>query len=368
MIASVRADLTPEIRVVVRYNRRGGVPMTTIPSVADAASGGRRPDSLGVLETTRPVVDAARLVRIDLAAVAALAEDLARDRPSPPAWDAVHHYVDESPGGEVRTAQYILVLDALNFCFWGEPRWQVEAIEQSGGWINGYYALAVALKRAILKRIPLLDAGYLASLTLDDLRGILRGRGEIPLLAERLANLREVGRALVARHDGQFANLVRQTEGSAVALTLAIAREFQSFDDATTWRGGEVRFYKRAQICVADLAGSLGGRGLGRFDDLDRLTAFADYKVPQVLRRLGVLVYAPELAVLLDARTLISAGGEPEVEIRAATVWGVELLRRALAERGVALAATEIDWLLWERGQRPDAADRPYHLTPTIYY
>lgn len=326
------------------------------------ASGG---DTLGVLETTRPVVEAARFVRVDFAAASALADDLARDHPSPPLWDAAHHFVDDRPGGDARTAQYVLVLDALNFCFWGEPRWQVE---YEGEWVNGYYALAVALKRAIGEGFPLLDASYLSSLTDADLRDILRGRGEIPLFAERLANLHEVGRALAEHHEGQFANLVRRAGGSAVVLALAIVREFSSFNDVTTWRGREVRFYKRAQICVADLAGALGGQGLGRFTDLDRLTAFADYKVPQVLRRVGVLVYTPELAALLDSRTLIPPGSEEEVEIRATTVWGVEHIRRAVAGRGVALAATEIDWLLWERGQRTSEHDRPYHLTRTIYY
>ena len=331
----------------------------------DALSGARDADTLGVLETTRPVVEAARLVRIDPRAIGTLADELKRDRPSPPAWDVAHHYVDDAPGGEERTAQYVLVLDALNFSFWGEPRWQVEF---EGEWVNGYYALAVALKRAIARGTPILDADYLAELALADLREVLRGRGEFPLIEERLANLREVGGVLRSKHGGQFANVVRAANGSAVTLVRTIVRDFRSFDDVVTWRGREVRFYKRAQICVADLAGSLGGRGIGRFGDLDRLTAFADYKVPQVLRRLGILVYAPELAAALDAREPIASGSEPEVEIRAATVWAVEEIRRALAERGVVLTASEIDWLLWERGQRPSVDDRPYHLTRTIYY
>ena len=40
----------------------------------------------------------------------------------------------------------------------------------------------------------------------------------------------------------------------------------------------------------------LQGRGLGAFHDIDRLTMFADYRVPVVLRQLGILEYSPELA------------------------------------------------------------------------
>ena len=96
------------------------------------------------------------------------------------------------------------------------------------------------------------------------------------------------------------------------------------------YEGERVLFYKRAQICVADLAGSFGGEGWGRFHDLDPLTAFADYKVPQVLRRLGILRYdARRWPDRSNALEPIPAGSEPEVEIRAATDLG-----RRTAPRG----------------------------------
>jgi hypothetical protein len=57
-----------------------------------------------------------------------------------------------------------------------------------------------------------------------------------------------------------------------------------------------VFLYKRAQIFVADLYGAFGGSGLGGFGDIGALTMFADYRVPVVLRLLGVLQYGPGLA------------------------------------------------------------------------
>jgi hypothetical protein len=56
-----------------------------------------------------------------------------------------------------------------------------------------------------------------------------------------------------------------------------------------------VFFYKRAQIFVGDVYGAFGGKGLGCFHDIDQLTMFADYRVPVVLRLMGLLHYSPEL-------------------------------------------------------------------------
>ena len=89
------------------------------------------------------------------------------------------------------------------------------------------------------------------------------------------------------------------------------------------------------------------------------LTAFADYKVPQVLRGFGVLDYTVDLARRIDERRLIPMGSPEEVEIRAATVWACEWIRQELGSRGTALQAFEVDWTLWQAGQSP-------RLAPTI--
>jgi hypothetical protein len=310
------------------------------------------------------VLDSARLVRIVQPTIEAIADGLAGHPVPVPEWDTARHYV----GPPAQTAQWVLVLDALNFCFWadpGEARWQVE---DRGEWVNGYWALAVALKRAVAEGVPILDAEYLARMSVGDLARVLRGRGLVPMLEQRLANVREVGRGLLASYGGQFANVISRADRSAVALVRLLARDFPSFDDVATYQGREVRFYKRAQICAADLYGALGGAGLGELRDLDRLTAFADYKVPQVLRGLGILEYSPELAAKVDARAPIAPSSADEVEIRAATIWGVEELRRALAGRGRSLTASEVDWYLWDLGQHLPPDVPPYHLTRTVYY
>lgn len=314
----------------------------------------------GVLETTLPVIEQARHVTIDQVAVTRLCRRW-HDDPFPvPPWDDEVH-----AGGDPNA---VLLLDALNFCFWPDPGKEKWSIDYRGRRLNGYMALAASLKRARDEGIPIFGADYLASLTEEQLAHVFRGHGSIPMLPERVANAREVGRVLQERFSGSFAEVIGRAAGSAVTLVELLVEHFPSFRDVTTYAGREVRFYKRAQICVIDLVGTFGGDSWGRFEDADRLTAFADYKIPQVLRAYGVLRYSPELAATVDDRMLIPAGDPREVEIRAAMVWAVEHLRRGLAELGRTATAYELDWFLWNLGQRPVENERPYHLTRTIYY
>ena len=317
-------------------------------------------DPLGVRAGARWVVERARLVRIDDAAVARLADGLAAADVQAPPWRTWPHWW----GGDHDTASYVLVLDALNFSFWGEPKWRVTL---DGRTVDGYWALAAALRRAIEEGVPLLDPAWLSKVDEDTVRRVFRGEGEIPMLEARVAHLREVGRGLRVL-GGSFSTLVETAGVSAARLVGEVARLFPSFDDVATYDGREVPIFKRAQILVSDLFGAFEGRGLGRFDDLDVLTAFADYKVPQILRQEGVLVYGAELAEHVDRRVEIPPGDPAEVEIRAATIRACELLRQALAERGRAsLRAFEVDWLLWSLAQ-DRTFERPYHRTRTIYY
>lgn len=351
-------------------------------------------DMLGVLESTRPIVEVSQLAQINQDGLAVVADKLRafkQQEASPDGqgkqegtadaftWYPQYHFFD----GTERTANWLLLLDALNFCFWaekGQARWQVE---YRGETLDGYWAEAAALTRAVEEGYPLWDARYLSDLSREDLAHILRGSaakdGEeeeggqepvtIPLFEERLANAREVGRVLLERYNGQFANAIKEAGGSAVRLVLLLAEHFPSFRDIASYRLHEVRFLKRAQICVADVHGAFGGKRWGTFHDLDRLTVFADYKLPQILRHFGVLEYHPSLAKRVDAMELLATGSEEEIEIRAATIWACELLRQAMdkQEGREAISAAEIDARLWLLSQNITDM-RPYHRVRTIYY
>jgi len=318
----------------------------------------------GVLESTLPVVDGAEHVRIDRNRLEELCWRWSDSPFAVPPWDDHVHWSDGGPA----TANYVLLLDALNFCFWPDPGQERWTIQFRGQRLGGYMALAAALKRGLEEGVPLTEAAFLAEIRAEQLQHVFRGTGSIPLLERRVENAREVGRVLQGSYDGSFANAVETCAGSAVGLVELLAREFPSFRDVASWKGRPVRILKRAQITVCDLYGTFAGLRWGAFHDLEALTAFADYKIPQVLRAQGILDYSPALAARVDALELLPPGSAEEVEIRAAMVWAVEWIRLALAERGVHRRAFELDWFLWNLGQKPVADERPYHRTRTIFY
>ncbi len=361
-----------------------------------------RADPLEVLASTARVVQNARHVKINPSAIERAADALAQRRVEPPEWNYEYHFFD----GTARSVSYIFLLDTLNFCFWGKPRW---TIEYQGKTLDGYWALAASLKRAAEADPRVLDADYLAQISPDALAHILRGKGEIPLFTERWRNVRELGTVLRDRWSGDAARLVESAQGDAARLARIIADNFSSFNDVAVYktrdtvtrRHGDtekfaksslarvspaplhlffpapVHFLKRAQILVTDLWGSFHGKQWGAFTNMNALTAFADYKLPQILRAWGILKYASSFARKVDSQIELAAGSAEELEIRAATLWAVEFLRASLAERGREFMSIQVDWILWEAsqeknlakvGNKPSQGLKPYHKVRTIYY
>ncbi|CAL8464125.1 g3660 [Coccomyxa elongata] len=279
-------------------------------------------------------------------------EHLTSDR----AFDADLHFTDGGP----LTVLYLLCVDSINFCFW--PQCGLE-----------YEHLARGLKEALIRDKQALDPHRLACFDGDQLQKLLSLTTPMPAQDRRAELLREVGQQLLSHFDGRPQNLIAQAEGSAVRLVDLIANSFPGFQDRTMYRGREVWFLKRAQIFVGDVWGAFQGQGLGRFDDISELTMFADYRVPVVLRQMGILVYSAQLANMVDTRYELAAESEEEVEIRACTIQAVEELKSALRERssrdGCPVPhSVQLDWFLWERGERERETAPPHHRTWTTFY
>ncbi len=334
-------------------------------------------DELGVLSSTRDVVEQGESVWITMEGIEQLSKQWIHELaigneqdeqrgPFSPSWDTTYHFYD----GTERMVNWLLLLDVVNFCFWaekGRDRWR---ISYKGETLNGYWAEAASLKRAVEEGLPLWDAEYLSTISEDVVASIFRpieGSDPIPLFEQRVANMREVGRVLQETYEGQFAQAIQLADHSAVALVKALTGNFPSFNDVVRYRGREVRFFKRAQICVADIASAFGGKQWGAFSDLSRLTIFADYKLPQILRHYGILAYSPGLAMHIDNQELLEQGSEEETEIRAATIWACELLRRVMQRQGYSMNASEIDSKLWSLSQSVEHM-RPYHRVYTQFY
>ena len=317
-----------------------------------------------VLETSKNVAEISRQVRIDKQALVRFSRKLVEDRIQVPPWNYLYHFCDRGED----TVSYLLVLDSLNFCFWPKPENDTWEIQYESKRLSGYYALAASLKGAIESGVPITRAEYLAGLSLSKLKKILAGRGELQLLEHRLKILNELGELLLAEYGGEAYKLVESAGMSAVKLARLLAERLTSFRDVAEYQGYKVFFYKRAQIFAADLYGAFDGKECGSFMDMDKLTAFADYKLPQMLRHLGIFHYARSLAQKVDQKIFLEPKSPEEIEIRANTIRAVELIRQEMDKMGKDLKAFEIDWILWNLGQEPDFKIRPYHRTKTIFY
>jgi hypothetical protein len=323
------------------------------------------PDPLQIRTGSRFVIQRARDVRIDQRRVHEIAEQIRQSPPAShsPTWISDHlgsHQLDRN-----QIANWVLVLDALNFCFWGEPRWKVTIGDRTE---NGYWALTLALRRALDEGYGITDAETLAEVSSVDVARMLRGESVIPLFPARVHNLREVGSSLIQYHQGSFLECIDQSGRCAVELLRRVITLFPSFVDARTYDGRTIPFYKRAQILVSDLATALQEPGSPLFGDLSVLTAFADYKVPQVLHQLGVIRYSPRLEAALRSMQLIPPDHPWEVEIRAATIVAVADLAEASSSPEEPVPEYAIDWHLWALGQDHDESRLPYHRTSTIAY
>ena len=273
----------------------------------------------------------ARSVRIDLDALEALQPG------PPPELDPRRHYL-EGPAADV--ADYLVVLDAINF----GSGWFPTIRKRTGS--SGYFTVAWALAdhwRAGAGWTP----GQLRAMRTEEVADTLGQARDHELMALFAQALRELGRFLAGR---RALDVVGEARGSAQRLAERLATGM------TMWHDNG--FYKRAQLVGGDLA--LGG--VAEFGDLDQLTIFADNLVPHVLRCEGVLVYDERLAAHIDAGRLLRPGPQ-EREIRGCAVHACALIaqRSGMTER-------EIDYALWNRGQRPEYKARPRHRCRTVYY
>ncbi|HEX5307789.1 MAG TPA: queuosine salvage family protein [Solirubrobacteraceae bacterium] len=264
----------------------------------------------------------------------------------PPPLDPERHYLEGSPAD---VADYTLALDAINFGSGWFPT--LRKRELHGKPVSGYFTVAWNLADHVRRHGPP-SAHWLMRVRATEVASILDQDPSNELMSLYAQALRELGRFLArdGRRERHALDLVSEAGGSAVRLAELLAHGMPMWRD----RG----FYKRAQILASDLALA----GVAQFDDLDRLTIFADNLVPHVLRCDGVLVYDDALTARIDAGERLSPGGA-ESEIRACALHACALIsqRTGVSER-------QIDNWLWTRGQSPEYKARPRHRCRCVFY
>ncbi|RHZ88834.1 hypothetical protein Glove_21g195 [Diversispora epigaea] len=283
-----------------------------------------------------------------------------------------------------KTIDWIFMIDLLNFSFWSEKDGSERfAILYEGKKCVGYWSLCAVINRAIEEGTPITTPSYYSSesnISDQDIRHVFRSstQEEIPLLNERIKCIREAGKVLMEKFEGSFVNCIKKANKSCMKLLNLIIENFNSFKDEAILNGEKVVLYKRAQILIADIWACFDGKGLGEFHDIDEITMFADYRVPQALYSLGVISYSKNLLKMLESATLLPNGSRLEVEIRGCSIWAVELLKRVIQkkieqdkehEAIPILNAIILDFFIWDFATENDEIlNLPFHRTRSIYY
>jgi hypothetical protein len=313
-----------------------------------------------ILDSTRFVVEQSSHVTIDDAAIDRWAEQVRPEALAP----SGHELLAELPGDRAQLANLVLLIDALNFCFWSDDPIR---FEWRGRICERFNAMLVSLLLAARADASWFEPTFWLEVSEEELRSTLSGRGRLLLMEERLAIVRETARVLLERFDGRFLHAVESVNERAWPLAVLLLTQFDSFADVARYRGQPVYFLKRAQICALDLSFAWQTHGHGALSGLDELTAFADYRVPQALRHLGILRYRPELSARVEGAHELESGSEEEVEIRAACIHAVDRMARSLAGRGKSVPVWRIDGHLWELSHQSDVRGR-HHRTRSVYY
>ncbi|KAG8432684.1 hypothetical protein GDO86_017069 [Hymenochirus boettgeri] len=333
-------------------------------------------------ETGKFIAENSKDVFVETVGVKTLAEKLfekiGRNEITLKGWKSLHELNPLDSGEDA--VNWVFFADTLNFSFWSESEEKKYIVKYKGKEYSGYWSFCAAMNRALDEGIPLTTASYYSSITLDQLKYVLRSNSDtpIPMIEQRLEILHQTGKILMDKFGGSYLNCIKMSNGSAVKLLQLVVENFPSYRDVGTYKGKLVAFYKRAQILVGDTWGVLEGKDEGCFNDIEKITMFADYRIPQALVYFGALRYSEELLRKLNEGWLFNYGEEQEIEIRGCSIWAVELicerLRELFENEGKKMSneinPVLIDHFLWDyaRDYRLEINVVPFHRVRCIFY
>lgn len=318
---------------------------------------------LNVLSTTKFVVDRSKDVKIDLEAIYSFVDGIQREE-----MQISEINLSGKRWGFETTSQIIFIFNTINYCYWAgknEEKWKVKI---DGEELDGAIALYRCLEKETDNNPDFLTGSYLANLTASNLKAILAGNVMIPLFDQRLKCLHQAGKILEKQFNNSFTNVLIQSGNDALTLAELLVNRFSYFNDVSEFRGKKIGFYKRAQLNSKMISDACLSNNKPELNNLSELTAFADYKIPQILRDFGVLRYSKELAQKIDNYELIESNSVAEVEIRSASIWAVETIRQRLGKKFGRISAAQVDSMLWNLSQTKAKGELPYHRTLTIAY
>lgn len=237
-----------------------------------------------------------------------------------------------------QVSQYFAVGNAVNFRYWQKGsggRLNFEEGVKGGLPCSGSRYMWRCLRVCIESGdSPILDSRHLASLTVREANAIFSDdahRQVMPAMAERVRNLRDLGRKLSSTWQGSFWNVVSACGGSLDRF-VDISAAFRAFDDP---------------LCKLTMVNAimLQGRGLVQFD-ADFLPGIDYQLTKQLVRQGAVLPPEPVSRKLMASMLLTTSEGR---DLRATCLFALLEIGRIAGQSGEV-----VDNLYWSNGRRCD--------------
>lgn len=265
-----------------------------------------------VLETCKFVVDNAKHVNINYDKVNELIDEVLE-------FNNVHYLTKVPyPIYDMDTrdiVNFLLIYDSIDFSFWGEPKWTINA---NGQFLDGGIALLHCIFNLFNNCDSRLVYKEIGNMSLDQFKELLKGNVDIPLLEERYRIITGIARIVNGKMNGSFYDYIKAMNTDKEIFE-TILNYFSSFEDTRTYQYRTIYFYKLAQLLTSDILHVIKNKKHIEVD-YSNLLGCADYKIPQVMQGFGILEYDDELSLLLDSKTEIKENSEYEVEIRASMI------------------------------------------------
>ena len=231
----------------------------------------------------------------------------------------------------------------------------------------------VQIQEAISSGVQLYDGNVLSDLDDKKLKNIFKGNIEMPMMSERLDILLNVGAKLSDDYEGDWMNFInagpKKLYDNGDGLIERLTSEFPRFDDTSQYaQKYNVHFYKLAQLAFWGIHAELAGTGDFYIEDMQSMSAFADYIVPVALEVMKIVEYSEELRNKITNGEIIASDSLEEIEIRSTSLYITaklteEINKRRPTEKSIIIP--QLDYRLWKQYH---ATHRPHHLTITTMY
>lgn len=322
-----------------------------------------------VLDSLHPVIEASRDVHTHVERILEVAGWMAYEELPMPDYALPFGAGEGNPD---ETIDFILTCDAVDTAFTDFSTHEKFQVDYAGRHWSDSDALFACMKRAMDQGTPVLDGAFLAHVSRPELERIFAGNVELPMIDQKMEVLHQVGAVLAARYGGRFHNFVKSGSphlyDNGNGLVDRLVKEFPRFNDVSEYDGHTIRFYKLPQLGLWFIYSSLRKTGQFQIEDLEKMTAFADYIVPVALRLLGITSYSPELENAINTHQMVPRDSRWEIEIRAHCIYASALLCEeinALRPKDLQIINPQVDARLWTHYH---TTWWPHHLTETIMY